>query len=186
MVSLYDMNNLYRLQRDTNDAPIGDPAIPPSQVIAAWARTLKTFGATASGDGTASGNWPNALYFTWSGNRIGGTVITVTANTSGGDPYLYNMGKATLTATLLRAADQTSEADLRKMGADLTALALTEAQNDLSPLGKIQGEYLARLPAAVARLSISNPNPRAPFYLPLILRSIHFYPDARTQIFHLG
>jgi len=65
MVSLYDMNNLYRLQRDTNDAPIGNPAIPPGQVLAAWARTLVDFGSTVSGDGTANGLWPNALYFTW-------------------------------------------------------------------------------------------------------------------------
>lgn len=44
MASLYDMNNLYRLERDTDDAPIGNPALPPSQVLAAWSRTLVDFG----------------------------------------------------------------------------------------------------------------------------------------------
>jgi len=170
MVSLYDMNNLYRLQHDTNDAPLGNPALPPSQVIAAWARTLTTFGATVSGDGTASGAWPNALYFTWSGDRIGGAVITVTANTAGDDPYLYTMGKSTLTATVLRAADQTGAANLRQMGANLTLFALNAAQNDLSSLGKLQGEYWARLPAAVAHLSQPVPTPVAVIYLPHIQR----------------
>lgn len=55
MASLYDMNMLYRLERDTNDSPIGNPPIRPSQVLASWARTLVRFGATVSGDGTAGG-----------------------------------------------------------------------------------------------------------------------------------
>jgi hypothetical protein len=135
-------------------------------VLAAWARTLTHFGATTAGDGTAAGDWPNALNFTWSGDRIGGALIDVTANTEGDDPYLYNAGKATLTAALVRAADQTGDPALRRMGADLTVFALAAAQDDLSPLGKIQGEYLARLPAAIARLSSSNAN----FYLPHIRR----------------
>jgi hypothetical protein len=170
MVSLYDMNNLYRLQHDTNDAPIGNPAIPPSQVIAAWARTLTRFGSTVSGDGTASGNWPNALYFTWSGNRIGGTLTSVTANTSGDDPFLYTTGKAALTAEMMRAADQTGDATLRQMAIDLTALTLVAAQNDSTPLSKLQGEYLERLPAAVARIALASAALPYKLYLPLIAK----------------
>jgi uncharacterized repeat protein (TIGR01451 family) len=153
MASLYDMNNLYRLQRDTHDAPIGNPAIPPSQVLAAWARTLVRFGATVAGDGTASGRWPNALYFTWSGSRIGGTLSSVSPNTGGGDPYLWDTGKACLTAVLVRAGQQTSHAPLTQMGRDLTHVALAGAQYELAPLGKIQGLYQARMHAAVARLA---------------------------------
>ena len=153
MSSLYDMNNLYRLQLDTNDAPIGNPPVRPSQVIAAWARTLVRFGATTAGDGTAGGKWPNALYFTWTGNRIGGALINVTANTTGDDHYLYNTGKSTLTAVLMRAANQTGDAALLQMGTDMTYFALAAAQSDFCPLNKLQGEYLARLHAAVARLN---------------------------------
>jgi hypothetical protein len=153
MATLYDMNLLYRLQRDTDDAPIGSPAIPPSRIIAAWARTLLQFGSTVSGDGTANGNWPNALYFTWSGNRLTGTLTSVTANTDGGDPYLYNTGKATLTAALVRAGQQSGNTALIQMGQDLTTFTLNNAQQDLAPLSKLQGEYLARLPSAVARLA---------------------------------
>ena len=155
MASLYDMNNLYRLQRDTGDAPIGNPAIPPSRVLAAWARTLARFGSTAApgGDGTAFGVWPNQLVFTWSGERIGGTLGAVSAAPGGGDPLLYDTGKATLPAGLLRAAGETGDPALAEMGAGLTRLALDAALADDSPLGKVQGLYLARLPAAVALLA---------------------------------
>jgi hypothetical protein len=153
MASLYGMNNLFRLQRDAGDAAIGEPVIPPSQAIAAWARTLVRFGATTAGDGTAGGRWPNALTFAWEGPRIGGSLITVTANTSYGDPYLWDTGKATLPATLLRAGDATGDPSLVQMAADLTQLALTSALSDQSPLGKVQGLYLERLGPAVARLA---------------------------------
>jgi hypothetical protein len=157
LLSLYDMNVLYRLQRDTNDAPIGDPALPPSQVRAAWARTLTRFGATVSGDGTANGRWPNQLTFSWSGDRIGGTLTGVSAAPGGGDPFLYDTGKATLTAALVRAGQETNDSSLIQMGADLTRLALAAMRgSEFGPLGKIQGEYLARVPAAVARLTLRS------------------------------
>jgi len=135
------------------------------------ARTLEHFGSTVLDGGTASGVWPNALYFTWSGGRIGGMLTSVSANTSGGDPYLYATGKAALTAEMLRAADQTGNASLRQMGADLTELALAAAHSDSSPLNKVQGLYLARLPAAVARLALTSapPGPYA-LYLPLVIK----------------
>jgi hypothetical protein len=158
MASLYDMNNLYRLQHDTNDATIGNPPLPPSQALSAWARTLVQFGATVApgGDGTANGHWPNALDFTWSGERIGGMVDSVSANLSGGDPLLYDTGKANLTALLLRAGQQTGDVAVTQMGADLTKLALAAALDDGSPLGKVQGLYLSRLHAAVARLAAAT------------------------------
>jgi len=178
MISLYDMNNLYHLQVDTNDAPFGNPAIPPSQILAAWARTLTTFGSTVSGNGTPGGDWPNSLFFTWSGSRIGGTLINVSENTEGDDPYLWDTGKATLTGVLMRAADQTGNASLRQMGEAMTQYSLASAQDNLSPLSKLQGEYLARLHAAVARFGTGgNPGPTATptstpayqLYLPIIL-----------------
>lgn len=157
MASLYDMNNLYRLMVETEDAPLGNPPLAPSQVLTAWGRTLVRYGPTTAGDGTAAGPWPEGLTFSWSGNRLGGTLLSVAANISGSDPYLYDTNKATLIATLLRAADLSRDPLLRNMGADLTSLGLNAALNDPSPLGKIMGLYLARLPAAVARLSQPEP-----------------------------
>jgi len=152
MVSLYDMNNLVRLQQDTRDAPIGDPGLAPSRVLAAWARTLVRFGSQVAGDGSAAGAWPNQLDFAWQGHRIGGTLLGVWANTQGGDPFLYDTGKATVTALLVRAGRQTGDPGMAAMGEDLTQLALDAAAADGSPLGKTQGLYQARLHAAVALL----------------------------------
>lgn len=153
MATLYDMNQLHRLAVDTDNAPLGVPAITPRRVLTAWARTLKDYGATVSGDGSARGRWPNALYFSRRGGRLNGVLLGVTANTTGDDPWLYDPGKATLTAHLLRAADFSGDEGLRALGADLTDLTLEAAAADGSPLGKYQGEYLGRLPAAIQRLS---------------------------------
>jgi hypothetical protein len=56
------------------------------------------------------------------------------------------------------------------MGESLTLLALDAAQSEFAPLGKIQGEYLARLPAAVARLNgVPAPTMGEEIYLPLVI-----------------
>lgn len=166
MVSLYDMNALARLERETLDAPIGSPPVPPSSIQTSWARTLADFGSTTApgGDGTASGDWPNALFFTWSGARTGGALQSVTANLGGGDPLLYGTGKSCLTAAMVRAADATGDPGLATLGEDLTRTALSLAASDLQPLNKIQGLYLARLHSAVARLAAENPPTPLDFY----------------------
>ncbi len=158
MASMYDMNLLYRLQRDTNDAAIGSTPVTPSAILAAWARTLGQFGSRVAGggDGTAAGTWPNALFFTFTGNRIGGTLTSVTPNQTGGDPNLYDTGKAALTATFVRAADGTGESSLRTLARDLTRYAWNAAVNDPNVLGKSEGEFFTRLPSAIARLSLGN------------------------------
>lgn len=173
MASLYDMNVLYRYQIESGDTPLGEPPLAPSRVQAAWARTLHRYGAQLVGDGTAGGQWPNSMTVTWSGPRIGGTLESVQADLGGSDPYLYNTGKATLSAVLLRAGQQTGESALLTMGEAMTQLSLDAAQQELSPLGKLQGEYLSRLHAAVARLALpSTPPPTLTprLYLPLTRR----------------
>lgn len=154
MASLYDMNVLFRLQRDTGDRPLGDPVRRPSEVLAAWARTLAHFGPTtaAGADGTAAGAWPNHLVFTFSGARIGGRLESVKAAEEGGDLFLYDTGKAVLTATILRSAIETGEDDLMRVGTDLTLHTLGAVWYDGWPLGKLQGEYFSRFRSAVAIL----------------------------------
>lgn len=155
MASLYDMNLLYRLQRDTNNAAIGSPALVPSAILEAWGRTLTQFGSTVAGNGTAAGTWPNALFFSYTGARIGGALTSVTANQNGSDPNLYETGKAAITATLTRAADSSGEAAMTTLSNDLAEFSWNAANNDPSPLSKGVGEYYARLPAAIARISLA-------------------------------
>lgn len=142
MTGLYDAKNLDRLRRDTGDTPIGTPAIRPSEVIAALARTMARFGPP--------NGWPNQLDVTWSGPRVGGSILAVRANGDGSDPLLYDTGKAAL-AGLLAAAS--SDPSIRPVALEMTRLAIDASLADGSPLGKIQAEYLARLHAAVAALA---------------------------------
>ncbi|MBA4372408.1 MAG: hypothetical protein C0402_06050 [Thermodesulfovibrio sp.] len=151
--TLYDMNNLYQLQLDTDNAAIGIPAITPGSLLVSWARTLNDFGPTLIGDGSAYGQWPNEVEFTWTGDRINGTLTGVSQYFSGADAILWDTGKATLTATFLRAADQTGDQRLRQMGFDLTQLAIQSALANMLPLGKEQGLYLSRLHSAVSCLN---------------------------------
>lgn len=159
MVSLYDTNNLNRLRADTADAPIGNPAVPPGRILDSWARTLVDFGSTTApgGNGTPQGDWPNALDFTWAGGRVGGSLSAVSANVQGGDPLLYDNGKACLTAAVVRSGQRTGDSAVMQMGSALTNRALATASSELMPLGKIQGLYLSRLHAAVARLVAPSP-----------------------------
>lgn len=161
MFGFYDTNTLWRLQRDTNDAPIGNPALPPSRIMAAVARTLKDIEPTVMGDGTVSGDWPKNLEYTWQGSRIGATLSQVVPN----DRPIFTPEKTSVTALFLRTGEQTGEAALTTKGKEMVQVALTAASNEGAPLGKLQGQYLSRLHAAVARLTNnggSTPTPTAP------------------------
>ena len=151
----YDAENLYRFQRDTGDAPIGDPAIPPSQALAALARTVVEIGSRQFGNGTPAGKWPRLLVYTWTGPRIGGTLTKVEPK----DRELYNTEKAGSLALLARAGRQTGDPALIEAGSDLIQFVLKTEGGDVLPLGKIQGQYLTRLHAAVA-VAAEPPPPR--------------------------
>ena len=150
----YDAENLYRLQRDTGDAPIGDPALPPSRVLAAVARTLVELGAGKFGDGTPEGIWPRLLAYTWSGPRVGGALQTVEAK----DRELYNPEKYGTVALLVRTGRQTGDPVLIKAGDQMIRTILRQGKGEVLPLGKIQGQTLARLHAAVA-VAAEEPSP---------------------------
>ncbi|MFH1436943.1 MAG: hypothetical protein ABIJ56_14640 [Pseudomonadota bacterium] len=150
MASLYDINMLSRLAIDTADEPIGDPPMAPTSVAAAWARTLVDYDAQLT---CGEDPWPTMMDVSWIGNRIGGKIIDVSANCGGSDPVLYDTGKAAFPALLLRAGEQTADEDLWAMGEYLTEKTIESAQNDGSPLGKVQGLYLTRLHDAVAQIA---------------------------------
>jgi hypothetical protein len=142
----YDAENLYRLQRDTGDAPIGEPPLPPSRVIAALARTVAELGPGRSADVDPDAPWPRLIAVHWSGPRIGGTFTTV----EGKDRELYNPEKFGTVALLVRAGRQTGDPALVKAGDEMVRLILRRAGGEVLPLCKIQGQTLTRLHAAVA------------------------------------
>ena len=161
MHGFYDSNNLFRLLRDTNDAPTGNPALAPSRVMTAIARTLKDIEPTVMGDGTTDGDWPKNIQYTYSGSRVGGTLVATVPN----DRPIYTPEKTSVTALFLRTAEMTGDAALRTRGEEMTRFALGAAANEGAPLGKLQGQYLTRLHAAVARMTNtggSTPPPPPP------------------------
>lgn len=160
MASAYDFEQLARLRVVTQDAPLGVPALSPSTVVADWGRTLSRTASLPPGNGTAAGTWPNTLDFAWSGARLGGSISGVAPGWSPGampipcfDDCLYDTGKAFMTAALARAADFSAEPALRAVADDFVRHALARAASADLPLGKQGGEFMVRLPSAIARLS---------------------------------
>lgn len=154
--SLYDMNNLYRLQRDTGDAELGAPPLRPSRVIIAVARTIADFEARAGADGSVAEDWPQFLRFSFTGARIGGTLTSVEPDSR----PLYGPEKASVAALLVRAGLAAGDARLVAAGRQVARRALTAAAKDPEPLGKVQGQYLLRLHAALGLLAQSPAPPR--------------------------
>ncbi|MFL6199435.1 MAG: fibronectin type III domain-containing protein [Thermoanaerobaculia bacterium] len=145
----YDTNNLFHLLKDTNDAPLGNPALAPSRVMAAVARTLKDIEPTVMGDGTPGGDWPRNIEYAYSGERVGGTLVSTAPN----DRPIYTPEKVSVTALFLRTAELAGDATLRARGEEMVQVALSAAAGEGAPLGKLEGQLLGRLHAAVARVA---------------------------------
>jgi hypothetical protein len=158
MYGFYDTNTMYRLLRDTGDAPIGNPALAPSHLLVTLAHTLKDIEPTVSGDGSDLGDWPKNLQYTYSGSRIGGTLDTVVAN----DRPIFSPEKCSVTALFLRAGEISGDASLLAKGQEMVQFALGVAIGDRVPLGKLQGQYLSRLHAAIAHLVNTGGAPPPP------------------------
>jgi fibronectin type III domain protein len=148
-VGMYDMHYLNRYQRDSADAPLGIPALKPSQVISSIAHTYKDFDAVVYGDGTVSGLWARLLQYDWSGPRLGGTLGTVAES----DRELYDPEKTGAAEVLIRAGQQDGDASLVDFGRKLTVYMLGDAVKENVPLGKLMGQDLTRIHPAVALLT---------------------------------
>ena len=147
VVGFYDGERLYRLMRDTGDAPVGDPPVRPSHVLEALARSIVEF---------ETREWPRQLNVAFQGNRLG-EVTPV------GRP-LYGPERSGTAALLVRAGQISGDKELLEAGREIVEFALAEAARDRAPLGKLNGQYLSRLHAAVARLA--NGPPQADFLQP--------------------
>ncbi|MFL6258786.1 MAG: fibronectin type III domain-containing protein [Thermoanaerobaculia bacterium] len=159
-IGMYDMHYLSRYQRDSGDAPLGIPALKPSQVISSIAHTYKDFDAVVFGDGTVSGLWARLLQYTWSGPRLGGTLGLVAES----DRELYDPEKTGAAEILIRAGQQEGDASLVDFGRQLTIYILGDAVKENVPLGKLMGQDLTRIHPAVALLAngASVPPPPVP------------------------
>jgi hypothetical protein len=158
-IGMYDMHYLSRYQRDSGDAPLGIPALKPSQVVSSIAHTYKDFDAVVYGDGTVSGLWARLLQYTWSGSRIGGTLMGPVAES---DRELYDPEKTGAAEILIRAGQQEGNASLVDFGRQLTIFMLVDAVKENVPLGKLMGQDLTRIHPAVALLANGSGTPLPP------------------------
>jgi hypothetical protein len=150
MNAFYDAESLYRWQIDTGDAPLGEPPVRASDVQAALARTLADLVPQSGGKRASLREpWPQRLTFGWEGARIGGRL----AGWNGQGRDLFGPEKAGMTALLVRAGQATGDRRLLDAGRELVLYVLSAARDEQVPLGKLQGQYLTRLHAAVARLA---------------------------------
>jgi hypothetical protein len=150
MNAFYDAENLYRDEVDTGDAPLGEPPVRPSQVLAALARTMADLVPRVGGRLAGLREpWPQDLTYTWEGDRIGGRLGSLTGK--GRD--LYGPEKASMAALLVRAGQDSGDREVLAAGRDMVRYILSAARDEQVPLGKLQGQYLTRLHAAVARLA---------------------------------
>jgi len=153
MNAFYDAENLHRFQLDTGDEAIGDPPLRPSRVLAALARTLVDLEAHAlgkkGGRGEIKDPWPQNLDLVWQGARIGGSLVRLTPK----DRNLFGPEKAGMAALLARAGKATGDPELIAAGREMVRFALGASRGEGVPLGKLQGQYLARLHSAVAVLA---------------------------------
>jgi len=174
MLSFYDYDALWRYRLDSNDTPLGNPAVDPSAVITAWGQTLQRTATLDPqwNDGTPDAPWPNEVRYSWSGPRVGGSLdnlnhdidgdgdgipCEICGDDDGGacfDLCLYDTGKSALSGVLWRAADSSGDLGMRDLASRFTVFGVNAAQGDMQPLSKTMGLYLGQLHQAVARMSL--------------------------------
>ena len=149
--AFYDANNFDRFRRDAGDVPLGTPARRPSEVMTALARTVADLVPTVAGNGTLDGNWPNQVTYTFSGDKMGGTLTSMAALDA---RYMFSPEKAAFPTLLVRAGQLSGDAALLDAGTKLTLYTASRSGGSPTiPLGKLQGQNLTRLHPAVALLA---------------------------------
>lgn len=145
MNAFYDADLLHRWRIDSGDAPLGDPPLPPSRVLAAVARTLAEHVQPLE----AKEGGPQSLVYRFDGPRIGGRLVEIQPK----GRELFFAEKAGMAALLVRTGQSTGDAELLKLGRHLVETVFDTSRAEKVPLGKLQGQYLTRLHAAVGALA---------------------------------
>jgi len=151
MNAFYDSELLRRWMMDSGDEPLGDPPLRASRVLPTLARTLVAYVEPLSG----KTGGPTFLIYKFEGPRIGGRLLEVRPE----GRELFFPEKAGMAALLARAGRATGDPELLKVSRNLVGSIFDTSRAENVPLGKLQGQYLSRLSAAVAELAAPPPNP---------------------------
>lgn len=159
MNAFYDADLLERWLQDSGDQPLGNPPLRPSRVLAAVARTLVDLDARYHDKkGAVRSPWPQNLLYSFEGPRIGGRLLDVESD----GRELFNPEKAGMAALLVRVGQRTGDREILRAGEEMVAYVFDASPGEDVPLGKLQGQYLARLHGAVGRLAGPAPAPKTP------------------------
>ncbi|HJX26800.1 MAG TPA: hypothetical protein VJ885_02720, partial [Thermoanaerobaculia bacterium] len=155
MNAFYDAELLERWMQDSGDEPLGDPPLRPSRVLTAVARTLVELDARYHDKkGAVRSPWPQNLLYSFEGPRIGGQLLAVESD----GRELFNPEKAGMAALLVRVGQRTGDREILRAGEEMVDYILDASPGEDVPLGKLQGQYLARLHGAVGRLAAPSPS----------------------------
>jgi hypothetical protein len=154
MNAFYDAELLERWMQDSGDEPLGEPPLRPSRVLTAVAHTLVDLDARYHDKkGAVRSPWPQNLLYSFEGPRIGGRLLEVESD----GRELFNPEKAGMAALLVRVGQRTGDREILRAGEEMVDYILDASPGEDVPLGKLQGQYLARLHGAVGRLAAPSP-----------------------------
>lgn len=166
--ALYYMHGLYMLYHEYGDITLGSSNLRISRVYSAIAKYYTEYVAKidSSADGTWGSRWVNGVSVSYSGDRIGGTITSV-SSASSSSSYLYTAGMSCITTMFLRAGKMTGDANFTnfgKAGVDYV-LNTGDFQRTLSePWGKVSGEMYNRLHHALGYFESSGGNENPVIY----------------------
>ncbi|MFH0920891.1 MAG: hypothetical protein V1913_11065, partial [Fibrobacterota bacterium] len=154
MISLYCLQNLWRLYQEFGDLKLGVDSLRISQVFKAINNTYWDYIATvySGGNGSAAGTWTNQMNVTWSGARLGGTLTTALPVTGSSDPALYLTGKACITAFLFHAAYANADTAMYNKAVTLAQYVIRGNPTNIA-WDKVGGESWLRTTNAAAYLA---------------------------------
>jgi hypothetical protein len=145
---LYSMQNLWWLYHEYGDLELYND-IKISRVFIGMHRMYWDYLCTVSGDGTPAGHWANQLQVSWTGNKLGGNISSVSlANTN--ENKLYTVSKSCLLSVMLRSAMMAKDTSLFLKGADMLKYAI-DAQDPNYAWAKSASMAWVRVHGAVGR-----------------------------------
>ncbi len=164
MLGFYPLENVWRLRQEYGDVALGHAGVSVDRLFEAAARALIDYNAmnypgddsSPSGNGSVSGSWTTVEDVTWSGDRIGGSIVSVQAETDPSiapEPRLWLTGKAALCAFLARAGDLSGDAGISSTASDLALYVLQTTVTTNMYWGKEAGLTWTRLHPAIARIT---------------------------------
>ncbi len=165
MQSLYFFHYLYSIYNEYGDISMGSENLSISRVFKAFANTYMEYFSKISqheegGDGTWGSEWCNSLQVYYSGDKIGGSIISVNDGSGVDPPMMYSTGKPPIITQVLRAGFMNDDIVLKNYGfAGLSWVNAYESYIECAdrPWEKINGSMFVRLVHGMSYLSDDVP-----------------------------